>query len=439
MPFRLALFLLAAPLACLPASTLAEPRPYQVEHYEAALHLDAASGRLTGTVRLRVRSLATALRTVDLDADGLSITEVRAGGHPLRFLERPDAAVGGTLAIALHRPLTLGRRCVLTLGYTGTPKRGLRLFPDQVWTAFSTSYWLPSDSRPDHRATIQLNLDVPEGWQVVANGRCIRQQVRRGRLLSTWSQPVPLPSFVFGFAAGRFQLAEEDHSGVRLRLLSARHTPDELRRLSALTKPMLGFFAERAGVLYPGASYTQVFAHETPMQEVGWFTLLPEQYADDVLSHPDDLWLMAHELAHQWWGIGITCRTWSDFWLNEGVATFLADVYLGELFGAARYQREIERSRQVWEDLRQNGEDRPLYFTRWTTPQQAGGRLPYHKGAWVLHLLREEIGADAFWRGFSAYTQEHWQGSATSADLQQAMERASGRSLAAFFGAWVYE
>jgi aminopeptidase N len=202
---------------------------------------------------------------------------------------------------------------------------------------------------------------------------------------------------------------------------------------------MLGFFAGRAGVPYPGASYTQVFAHGTPMQEVGWFTLLPEQYADDLLAHPDELWLMAHELAHQWWGIGVTCRTWSDFWLNEGIATFLADVYLGERFGDARYRREIEHSRQVWAQMKQEGQDRPLHFTGWATPQQAGGRLPYHKGAWVLHLLREEIGADAFWRGFGAYTREHWQGSATSADLCQAMERASGRSLSAFFGAWVYE
>ena len=111
----------------------------------------------------------------------------------------------------------------------------------------------------------------------------------------------------------------------------------------------------------------------------------------------------------------------------------------GERFGDARYRREMERSRQLWEQLKQEGRDRPLHFTGWTTPQQAGGRLLYHKGAWVLHLLCEEMGADAFWRGFEAYTREHWQGSATSEDLRQAMEHASGRSLAAFFETWVYQ
>ena len=431
--------LLAVSAMCLPAASAAEVRPFQVEHYDATLHLDAASGRLTGVARLRIRSMADALRIVELDADEMSVTEVRAGAHRLRFVQHLDSAAGGTLTITLPRPLAQGRRCRLALRYTGTPTRGLRFYPDQVWTAFSTSHWLPSDSRPDHRATVQLRLDLPSGWQVVAAGRCVGQRVRGGRLLSAWEQRVPLPSFVFGFAAGRFQVVDDDDGGVRLQSFSARHTADQLRRLNSLSRPMLMFFAGRAGVPYTGASYTQVFAHDTPMQEVGGFTLLPEEHADDLLSHPDDLWLPAHELAHQWWGIGVTCRTWSDFWLNEGIATFLADVYLGERFGDTRYRREMERSRQVWEQLKQEGRDRPLHFTGWTTPQQAGGRLPYHKGAWVLHLLREEMGADAFWRGFEAYTREHWQGSATSEDLRQAMEHASGRSLAAFFETWVYQ
>jgi aminopeptidase N len=437
MPFRLALLLLAS-LGSLSASPPNESRHYLIEHYEAALHLDAASGRLTGTAHLRVRALGGPLSTMDLDVDELDVTGARAGRQPLRFVQQADTTLGGRLVVTFPRPLKPGSRCTLTIDYTGVPKRGLHFGPDQVWTAFSTSHWLPSNGRPDNRASFRLRLDVPEAWSVVANGRCIREDVRNHRRFSTWSEAVPLPSFVFGFAAGNFQLAEMPDGKVRLRLFSARHTPEELLRLAELTKSMPGFFAERAGVPYAGGSYTQVFAHGGPMQEVGSFTLLPEQYADELLAHPDEQWLMAHELAHQWWGIGVSCRTWSDFWLNEGTATFLADVYLGERFGTARYQLEIERSRRLWEELKQKGQDRPLHFTGWTTPQQAGGRLPYHKGAWVLHLLREEIGADAFWCGLRAYTQAHWQETVTSADLQQAMERASGRNLEAFFRTWVY-
>jgi aminopeptidase N len=121
------------------------------------------------------------------------------------------------------------------------------------------------------------------------------------------------------------------------------------------------------------------------------------------------------------------------------MATFLADVYLGERSGAARYTLEIERSRQLWEEVKSKGQDRPLHFTGWTTPGQAGGRVPYHKGGWVLHQLREEMGEDAFWRGLRDYTRRHWLGSTVSADLEEAMERACGRSLEAFFRKWVYE
>ncbi len=438
MAFRLVLLLVLSSVA-LSASPATESRHYVVEHYDAALRLDASSGRITGRVHLRVCALAESLSTVDLDSDELDVTEVRTGRQALPFSQQVDAVSGGRLTVTFRNPLQPGTRRTLTINYTGVPKVGLHLSADQAWTEFSTSHWLPSNERPDNRASYRLRLDVPEDWIMVASGRCVREHVRNHRRISTWIQTVPIPSFVFGFAAGNYHVAEMLNGKSRLRLFSARHTPDELRRLGQLTSPILDFFTERAGVPYAGESYTQVFTHGSPMQEVGSFTLLPEQYGDDLLTRPDEQWLMAHELSHQWWGIAITCRTWSDFWLNEGMATFLADVYLGELFGTTRYQHEIERSRQIWEELKQNGRDRPLHFTRWTTPQEAGGRLPYHKGAWALHLLCEEIGAPAFWRGLRAYTKDHWQGSVTSADLQQAMEDASGRSLAKFFRTWVYE
>jgi aminopeptidase N len=438
MTLRLGLFL-SVFLVSLPASPATVSRPYLVEHYDATLRLDAASGRLKGTVRLRVRALEDSLSTVHLDSDELDVTEVRAGRQPLAFAQQTDLALGSRLVVTLPRPLERGARRVLTINYEGVPKVGLHISPDQAWTAFSTSHWLPSNGRPDNRATYRLRLDVPEGWSVVASGRCVQEHVREHRRISTWMQTVPIPSFVFGFAAGNFHSAEVPAGKLRLRMLSGRHTADQLLRLGRLTQPMLEFFAERAGVPYAGERYTQVFAHGNPMQEVGGFTLLPEQYGDDLLAHPDEQWLMAHEFAHQWWGIGITCRTWSDFWLNEGMATFLADVYLGELFGPARYQNEIERSRQLWEEWKQGGRDRPLHFTAWTTPQQSGGRIPYHKGAWVLHLLRQDVGPAAFWRGLQLYTKAHWEDSATSEDLQQAMERASGRNLKEFFRAWVYD
>ena len=150
---------------------------------------------------------------------------------------------------------------------------------------------------------------------------------------------------------------------------------------------------------------------------------------------------MAHELAHQWWGIGVACRDWSEFWLNEGIASFMADVFLGERYGQARYDKEIKAAQQTYEDLKSMGKDHALSY-QGKGEQEVGGRLPYSKGAWVLHILRRRVGEDIFCIGLKEYTQSHWGQTATSKDLQAAMGegsqvglrrllRAMGLSLAA--------
>lgn len=156
------------------------------------------------------------------------------------------------------------------------------------------------------------------------------------------------------------------------------------------------------------------------------------------MSHPDEEWLLAHELAHQWWGIGLACRDWSDFWLNEGIATFMADVFLGQQYGPARYKHEIELAQQTYDALKRSGKDHALCYRERNFEKEVGGRLPYNKGAVVLDLLKQQLGDDVFWAGFKAYTREHWGKTVTSEDLQSSMERAAGHSLAKFFDEWVY-
>jgi aminopeptidase N len=151
------------------------------------------------------------------------------------------------------------------------------------------------------------------------------------------------------------------------------------------------FFEAKSGVPYPSRTYSQVMVSGDPEQELGDFTLLPNSYGETLLAHPEEAWLLAHELAHQWWGIGIACRDWSDVWLNEGIATFMADVFLGEQFGLPRYQHEIDIAQQIYEKLKAAGKDHALSY-RGKGENEVGGRLPYMKGAWVLHLLKQRMG-----------------------------------------------
>jgi aminopeptidase N len=156
------------------------------------------------------------------------------------------------------------------------------------------------------------------------------------------------------------------------------------------------------------------------------------------LADPHDVWLEAHEFAHQWWGNGVTCRDWNHFWLNEGLATFMADAYKEHRLGRAAYQTEIEASHARYERVRAAGHDRALVFPDWLHPSADDRVLVYHKGAYVLHLLRERLGERRFWAGIRAYTRAYMGKSVTTADFQKAMERASGADLSDFFSQWVY-
>jgi aminopeptidase N len=354
---------------------------------------------------------------VELDAGDTEIKSVKEGTEP-RYFERKEKS----LIVVLASPAYKGERRTLTINYTAGPAKGLIFFPDQIYTSFFTSDWMPSDERPDDRSTLRLTIAVPSHFKVAASGHADG---------AAWVVDNPTPSFLFAFAAGEFAESTSKADGVTLRVLGKADVFDA-------TASALRFLTERSGHGYPGDTYTQVFTHGTVEQEAVAMTLLPESYTGDLTQHRDDLWLLAHELAHQWYGVAIPARDWSDFWLSEGMATFLADAFLEQKFGKARYDREIAHSKQIYDTLRAAGKDRPLYYTGWQTSGQAGGSLPYHKGAWVLAELRRQLTDGVFWRGIRAYTSSHWGSPVTSEDLQIAMQSATRKDLTKFFQQWVY-
>ncbi|HWT03121.1 MAG TPA: M1 family aminopeptidase, partial [Pyrinomonadaceae bacterium] len=248
----------------------------------------------------------------------------------------------------------------------------------------------------------------------------------------------PVPSYTYGFAAGPFRELPEGRGRVRLRYLAAQFTDDELRRIFRDTADMIGFFEERAGVPYADETYTQVLAERGYGQEMSGFTVMGEGYGRSVLANEKDIGLGAHELAHQWWGNMVTCATWSHFWLNEGMATFMTAAYKERRFGREEYLREIEASRKDYERVRDAGKDKSLVFPDWSNPTAEDRTLVYDKGAYVIHLLRDEMGERAFWSGLRQYTRAYFGKSVTTADFKKTMERASGKNLSAFFDKWVY-
>jgi aminopeptidase N len=189
-------------------------------------------------------------------------------------------------------------------------------------------------------------------------------------------------------------------------------------------------------VPYPWAKYAQVVVLDFiwgGMENTSATTLY-----EGVLEGDQD-GLIVHELAHQWFGDLVTCRTWSEIWLNEGFATYVehlwaehtggADAMAEEMLGAAADAIEESDTRYA----------RPIVTDCYTHPDDMFDSHSYPKGAWVLHMLRGLVGDDAWWRGVNLYLKRHAHGNVVTDDLRRAMEEAGGRKLDAFFDQWLHK
>ena len=404
-----------------------------VLHYHVVLTPDLATRSVQGIEHIEFR-MARESDAVEFDCGDLKVASVTDEKSSLKF----DA---GERRLRVQWPARLpaGTRRTIAISYSGTPRFGMTFVTDrqQIYTGFSTSQWMVAVDAPAERATLRLTLRLPATWAAAGSGEPAPMRAEQNTVVYEWHQAVAVPSYTYGFAAGRFRTVTERHGDVVVQSLADGFSEAQLRQIMRDTPSMLDFFAGRAGVPYGGRIYTQVFTERGIGQEMAGLAVLPESYARDVLTDEHETWLAAHEAAHQWWGNMVTCRDWRHFWLNEGFATFMVAAHKEHRFGRQAYEQEIGRIRGRYERLRDAGKDRPLVFDNWDHPTADDRTIVYQKGAYVLHLLRQELGDEMFWRGIREYTRHHYGAAVTTADLQLAMEHAAGVSLAPFFAKWV--
>ncbi len=425
---RITLGLLASTMTA--SAFAAEPRDFDIRHYATRLDLDIAAGQLRGETLVRFDATGP-LHQLVLDSGELAVDSVTHDDKPLSFQQ-----ADGTLAISLATTMTAGQQSSVRVHYHGKPRFGLEFAAErsEVYTIFSTSQWMPSVDAPDERATLQLALRLPRNLHATAVGDELPSRLLDdGRVERRWQLRKPVPAFVYGFAAGPYRHARQG----RLQFYSKDRSEAELRQVFAATDDMLDFFAARAGLAYEG-DYRQVLVANTIGQEMAGLSVMSEAYGKSVLGDPTQTGLIAHEAAHQWWGVRVTCAGWEHFWLNEGFANFMTAAWLQHAQGEAAYQAMVQGWEQRVLALREKGTDRPLVYPEWNKPSADDRAVVYKKGAYVLHRLRMELGEEAFWRGLREYTQANDGKSVVTADFQKAMEQAAGRSLQAFFDAWVY-
>jgi aminopeptidase N len=388
-------------------------------------------------VKLTIDFLRQALRgeeTIEFDADGQTRVWQKQPGLRISSLDFADGQANSEDRTLTVRPLTRGPQHV-RLQYNAKAARGFRFLENQagIVTAFYCDAWMVCDTSPGQRAALALEIVLPTESHLTAVGPgqlTRRWQDKEGEHFA-FEQTSPVQTYLFSFAAAKLDSTQEGQFVIYANNNNHRRALDR-------TKAVYAFLRRKATVDTMTSTYNQAFLPTRIAQESASLALMSGDYLNR-LEAEDDVSLLAHELAHQWWGALVGIRSWSDFWLNEGMAEFMSNAYLEEAKGKAAYERQIAELAKEFDDLRKQGQDRPLHWEGWKDAQEALGRIPYVKGALFLSALRVEVGDDKFWKGIGLYTSRNANHLVDSRDFEKVMEEAAGRDLKAVFAPGVYQ
>jgi aminopeptidase N len=425
---------------------------WQPKHYVVSLTLnDQLSEIVTGSARIDVLILKKTA-VIDLDFGELKTNSVSVDSKPVSFTHR-----NGKLEITLTEPANPGTKLAVDVAYQGRPKDGLIMSKDKDGLPSAVGdnwpnrvhHWIPSLDHPSAKATITFNITAPARQEVVANGRL--QDVKTnagGNRTWTYSTGAPIPPYCMIIAVGQFARIEP---GGRSPAPIAYYVPGSDRNVAikgfAPTVPSLEYFNEIIAP-YPYEKLAMIVGATQfgGMENAGaivfsstLFNPRPRVKISARFGIPrGTVSLIAHEIAHQWFGDSVTESTWADLWLSEGFATYFAGMFLEKVDGEAAfkdYMKQAAESVFAYEKRKLA----PIFDRDTENLMDLLNANNYQKGAWVLHMLRSSLGTEVFLRGIRDYYLTHKDGVASTEDLRTALEKASGKDLRSFFQRWVYE
>jgi aminopeptidase N len=415
-------------------------------HYDVRLTLlttESNDIQAEATVTLRVVAAGLSEAILDLtsatrDGKGMIVTSVRSNDQAVKFEHRENR---------LHLPLPAGvaadQDVVFTISYHGVPADGLRLLNNihGERTAFSENWyhnarqWLPMIDHPADKATGELTVTTKAEYQVVSNGMLVEQVDLPGGLRRThWKQEVPISSWLYSLGVAHFIVRQGGVArGVPLSFWAFPQDADKgLTALARDARESFEFFSDRIGA-YPYAKLAHV---EAAGMGGGTEHVSNIFYGEKSITAGNAP--VVHETAHQWFGDSVTENDWNDVWLSEGFATYFTLLYAEYAGGRDAFVDGLRRSRNAVLRLEKSLPHTPVVHANLNeTDTEPNNRLVYEKGAWTLHMLRDVMGTDAFWRGIRLYYQRHMNGLASTTDLRRAMEDASGQELRWFFDQWL--
>ncbi|NUP49272.1 MAG: M1 family metallopeptidase [Catenulispora sp.] len=408
---------------------------YLVETYDLTLDYRVGPNRLSAVAVITLWTTEP-LSTVTLDLADLRVDRViLQDGRRLRYDHQKEK-----LRVRLPAQVPAGHQLILEIVYRGSPHPTSSRYGGLGWEQLNDGVlvasqptgapsWFPCDDRPDHKSAYRFTITTASQYQVVANGRLAA--VAHSGSTSTWSyvQDTPMATYLATIQIGPYQRHELPGTVPQRLVAPIRRLPaakDALARQDA----MMTLFSDLFGP-YPFDGYTVVVTDdrlEIPIEAQG-ISMFGANHMDQDWSNQR---LIAHELAHQWFGNSLTLGNWRDIWLHEGFAC-----YSEWLWSEASNNRSTDDHARTWHSrLKHEPEDLVLANPG---PANLFDDRVYKRGALTLHALRRTVGDAAFFGTLRKWTAEYRHGTVSTEGFAKVAEAVSGRDLSGFFEAWLWD
>jgi aminopeptidase N len=432
------------------------PRRYAPQRFVDITHVkidvtpDFAARTVSGVTTIAFTPIAGPLTELRLDAFDLNVASV-ASLTPIAGYTATDEAI----VITFSTPLMPGEESSVTVRYDAEPQRGLyfrtpemgyRATDVHLFTqgeAHEAPHWYPNYDYPNERFTSDVVCRVPPEMTVVSNGRLVSERIDPATGLKGvhWRQDKPHVNYLVALVAGMFDKIESRYRDIPL----AFYTPPSQSAQAAGsfkdTADMMAFFESEIGVPYPWDKYDQAVVEDFVAggMENTSLTILADRtlFTDATENIRSSQSLVAHELAHQWFGDYVTCKDWSHVWLNEGFATYYEDLYDGHKNGRDSLLYGLYRTASGL--VARGAGEEPIVTRRYENADDQFDYRTYGKAGWVLHMLRCQLGESLYRRVVRTYLERHALGVVVTEDLRSIIEELSGRSFDRFFDQWLYQ
>jgi aminopeptidase N len=411
-------------------------------HYTFRLTLSDATNEITGEASIDVRFTQDQVKELVLDltspiegGKGMTVTSASA-----RYTHADNR-----LHLAVDPPSKPGEERQFTVRYHGIPAGGLRIIPNKYkeraffsenWPN-NARHWLPMIDHPYDKATSEFIITAPSQYQVIANGILQEEtDLGDGRRLTHWKQSIPIASWLNAIGVAQFAVHYASPVKGVIPLQTWVFHQDQAigpAWFEPSARAALEFYSEHIGPF----SYEKLANVAAAGIRGGTEHASAIFYGENSILERPGTGLIAHEIAHQWFGNSVTENDWDDVWLSEGFATYFTLLFTEHSQGRDAFVKGVQLSRERIFTLEKANPGISVQHKNLDDMKKVLNRIVYEKGGWTLHMLRKMMGDDKFWAGIREYYQRYRNGSASATDFRKVMEEASGLQLGWFFEQWL--